>query len=231
MRCFFVMCAALLLAAIGSGCSGRLECSFVSTNITRISVNPTNAKAFPFKCSECYWWIDSDGMLNIAAKGVKSSLLGTIFRGFGGFDSSFLFSMVLGEPSQGVGKDFRANWNTVRGLVNVGPNTTRVKSTYGITGIEHRDGGIIEGAYRINVVAQGPQFLGGWKSASSYLIFGTFRAIRSSERGSPIRVLAEKEGYDRAEFFNMPQKPSKPSGRLATQPVTRKRNLLPDNEN
>jgi len=209
-RYLTLVLGAVTLAATAVGCSGQMECNFISTHFRSISVEPTDAKVIPVTCTECYWWIDSSGLLNVAGKSEqKIGLLGQKV------DRNFYISFVFGEPSQGVGKDFPVQLNTLRGVVKIAGNTSRFKSTYGIAGIENRKGDVIQGAYRTNTVLQSMDLLGEWHSPSSYLLFGTFRATKDPERGPLIRVAAEKEGFARG----YDEKSGKRSDTVTTHPL------------
>ncbi len=174
------------------GCSGRLTCQFISTTTSRIGIEPTDAKVVRLECSQCYWWVDDEGLLNIAGKFEARSLFG------GKFDRALYISFVPGVPSQGVGRDYKVNRNTVRAFVKYPPSMLRLKSTYGIMGVEHRDSGGLVGAFRANMLMQQASYLGGWGKSSPYLVFGTFSAVEDRVKGMSIRSKSEEEGFDRS---------------------------------
>ncbi len=182
----------ILLTPFIIGCAGNADCNFVITNFNTISVDPTDAKAFKFRCNECYWWVDKTGRLNIAGKGINKSLLNSAL------DKEFYISFVLGAPSKGIGKNYKLNYQSVRGLLKMGANIYRFKSTYGILGIENRKNKIIKAAYRANIRVYAARLLGGWSKASPFLMYGTLEAIfDSSGKGQKIRKITEQMGYSR----------------------------------
>jgi len=186
----WVMLAGLLPAF---GCSGRLTSHFVSKNTSTIMVEPTDAKVITLHCDQCYWWIDDQGEFKIAGKGEEFSLLGERYQ------RSFYISFAFDEPSQGIGKNYKANFETVRGLIRRSGSQYRFKSLYGIVGTENRSGERIAGAFRVNVSLQSSSLLGGWSKPSAYLIFGTFNAVHDPQAGARILEVTEADGFDRTD--------------------------------
>lgn len=135
-------------------------------------------------------------------------------------DRRFLVSFVLGEPSQGVGKDYSVNRDTVSGYIKTPWNAYRFNSVYGIVGVEHRAEDRIVGAYRMHVALQPAKFLGGWGQPSPFLLYGTFDAKRNNRAGSAIRTITEENAFERKPST----RPSQTHLRqMTTQPVVRQR--------
>ncbi len=190
MRCFVIalICFPIFLV----GCSGNIECNFVTTNFNSINVEPTDAKVFRFKCDECFWWLDESGRLNIAGKGINKSLINSTL------DREFYISFVLGSPSHGIGKNYKLNSQSIRGLIKMSGNMYRFRSVYGILGIENRKQDLIKGAYRANVRVCAARLLGGWSKSTPFLICGTLQAVPDKEnKGKQIRKITEQMGYSR----------------------------------
>jgi len=204
---------AFLAVVAAAGCTGRLECNFVSTNMTNIMVQPTDAAVIRLQCNECYWWVDEAGRLNVAGKFTQRSPFGKQF------DRQFLISFVLGEPSKGVGKNYSCDQNTVRGQIKTAANMYRFKSVYGILGIEHRSPDVIIGSYRMNIALQSAKFLGGWGPPRPYLMFGKFEAGKNGKLGTPIRKLTEATGLKRRWLT---QTRPRRSGQITTTPITKR---------
>ncbi len=188
----FLSVAVIIVSVFIVGCAGNVECNFVTTNFNLIRVEPTDAKAITLRCSECYWWVDDDGRLNIAGAGVSKSLVNSML------DKEFYISFVLDRPSKGVGKNYRLTSQSVRGLIKTGGAVYRFRSTYGILGSENRKNDIIKAAYRVNIRMYVAKLLGGWSRAVPFIIYGTLEAIPDKEgKGEEIREKTEQEGYSR----------------------------------
>ncbi len=182
----------ILICLVLVGCNGNIDCSFVTTNFNSISIKPTDAKAFRFRCSECYWWVDNSGRLNIAGQHIEKSLINSAL------DKEFYISFVLGSPSRGMGKDYKLNYQSVRGLIKMGGNIYRFRSTRGILGIENEGKELIRAAYRANVRIYVARLLGGWSKGTPFLIYGTLKAVSDKQgKGKQIRKITEDMGYSR----------------------------------
>jgi hypothetical protein len=138
--------------------------------------------------------------LNLSARGIQKSLLGR------NFDREFLMSFILAEPSQGVGKDYPLNTQSVRGYLKLNNNIYRFESIFGILGSENRPSNHLVASYRANIRIQGAKFLGGWSNPVPFLIFGTLEAIPDRQnKGRDILSQTEEDGFERT----MPKAPSK----------------------
>ncbi len=183
-----VSCSTLFLL----GCNGNLRCSFVNTGMNDIAVEPTDARVISMDCTECYWWVDDAGRLNIAGRGIVKSLINARY------DREFYLSFVLDEPSKGMGKNFGLGANSGRGLIKSGGNIYRLQTTYGILGSENRKSDVIVAAYRTNISLHAAKFFGGWSKPHPFVIFGTLTAVPDrNNMGQEIRRRTEEEGFDR----------------------------------
>lgn len=175
-----------------TGCNGNVRCNFVSQNMSSIRVEPTDARSVKLTANECYWWVDDRGRLNLAARGIQKSLLGR------NFDREFLMSFILTEPSQGVGKDYPLNTQSVRGYLKLNNNVYRFESIFGILGSENRPNNRLVASYRANIRIQGAKFFGGWSNPVPFLIFGTLEAIPDRRnKGRDILLQTEEDGFER----------------------------------
>lgn len=181
----------VVATALTAGCSGRMTCHFVTLNMKSIAVEPTDAKVTPMECTTCTWWVDDQGRLNVAGWFQNASLLDKRL------DRTFYLSFVLGRPSKGVGKNYIANLSTARAYIKTPLNVYGLKSSYGIVGIEHRNGDTLVGAFRINARLYARRFLGGWTTGSPYLLFGTFQAVKDTGQGRTIREATEADTFER----------------------------------
>ena len=185
----------LLCTALLTGCSGNLQCFFVSANMSSIMVKPTDARSVKFEASQCYWWVDKDNHTNVAGQGIAKSILGP------NFDREFYISFVLDTPSKGVGKNYQLTPTSVRGLIKIANNLYRFTSTYGILGSENYKKDQLRCAFRANSNLNGAQLFGGWSSNLPFLIYGNLVAVPDqNEKGKSIREKTEKEGTKRTVF-------------------------------
>ena len=200
------------------GCGIALQANFFKADMNRISVEPTDAKILTIEADECYWWVENDGILHVAARGRTKSLLGPHL------DRDFDLSFVLGPASRGSGKDFSATSETARGMIRTASGIYRMRSAYGIVGIEHRPGNRIVGAYRMFVGLQGVKYLGGWTQPNSFVLFGNFTAEENADRGREILRATEEDGFERTSRSGPPDRFSRSRPAPATrtiQPSTR----------
>jgi hypothetical protein len=180
-----------ILAGLLAGCGGTIRGHIVSQNMTNIRVEPTDAKSVRLDANECYWWVDEAGRVNIAGKGVKKSLLG-------GREQEFAISFTLGEPSQGVGKDYSLQRGKLLGYIKTHGNIYRFQNIYGILGSENRERDRIVAAYRCSVQLQGAGLLGGWSGPVLFLTYGTLKALPDSDgRGAAIQSEIVENYFDR----------------------------------
>jgi hypothetical protein len=178
-----------------TGCTGTVKCSLVSNNMSDITVEPTDARTITLDCPECYWWVDEDNRVNIAGRKIARSLINSRY------DFEFYITFVLGEPSQGVGKNYQLNQTSIRGLVKSGGNILRFQGTYGILGSENRKSDTLISAYRSGIGICSSKLFGGWSNPVPFLIYGTLTAVPDREnKGKSWRKLTEAEGYER-KFF------------------------------
>jgi hypothetical protein len=171
---WFVACLPIFTGFL-AGCAGNVRCNFVSQNMESIRVEPTDARSFELDATECYWWVDDQKQLNIAGQGRLKSLLGKQY------DREFAIFFKPGQPSQGVGKDYRLLRDTVQGYIQVGANLHRFESTYGLLGTENRPGEHLVAAYRCGIRIQSAKLFGGWSSGVPFLIYGTMEAVPNQE--------------------------------------------------
>lgn len=196
----------LAIAALTAGCTGSGRVNFVSLNMT--DIDPPPAKAWQFDATECYWWLDDLGDLNIALRSVRdAALLGKLGR------VELYVSFVLDTPPAGSGRNYPIRQREVRAVALNAMQTHRFTSFAGIAGVSTRPDQRYRGSFRVwmhahselsmlNVMPNRP---------SPLLCFGTFEAVHDPARGRALRERSESSGFAR------PAKPGA-SGRATTKP-------------
>jgi len=175
-----------------TGCSGQMNTTFVSNNMSDIAVEPTDARTVRMDCTECYWWTDKDNRVCLSGRGMVKSLIHSRY------DREFILSFVLDTPSQGMGKNYQLTHTSTRGMIRSGGNIYRFQGTYGIMGTENRNSDRLIGAYRSGITINAAKLFGGWSKPVPFLIFGTFTAVPDREgRGAGWRNQTEADGYVR----------------------------------
>jgi hypothetical protein len=164
--------ATLLSLFLGwmTGCAGNVRSTFVSQNMNAISVDPPDTRSAQLNANQCYWWIDEKGQLNIAARDEQKSIFGRQF------DREFAICFVPGQPSNGVGKDYRITHGRIKGYLRFGTALHRFESTYGLIGIENRPKDILIASFRSGLQIQSSKLLGGWSNGILFYCFGTLEA-------------------------------------------------------
>jgi hypothetical protein len=120
-------------------------------------------------------------------------------------------SLVLGEPSAGVGKNYRVDRKVVRASYHRGLSSHRFRSTKGIVAVRDRASHVYEGTFRIWALHSSSGVLAGWSRAGPYLLLGRFHAVHNPEAGRPIQAETEYGIWARPQ----------PTSRPATRPSTR----------
>lgn len=193
-RCGVAIVRVLLLSScmVMVGCQGHAKVRMVSTNLTRVSLMEANTSVLSLDCDRCVHWIDQAGRLNIGLSLQQGSILGRAFS------RELFISFVLDKPTAGVGKDYRAGRDTLRGYYREGPKIYRFRSLYGAVAIENRSGQQLAGAFRIRLSLRSSQWLGSWSRSLPFLIFGTFQATPDrADLGRTIRQETEVKGWIR----------------------------------
>lgn len=172
--------AGLVLLA---GCSGsaRVQVTSLATN----AIDPPAAEIVNFNPDRCWWWLDEHGRLCIAMQQDRPSLLGPIAH------ATFRMSLVLGEPSAGVGKNYGVDRYAMRASYHQGPSSHRFRSTQGVVAVRDRANQVYEGTFRMWALHQSSGVLAGWGRAGPYLFLGRFRAVHNPEAGQTIRAETE----------------------------------------
>jgi hypothetical protein len=175
------------------------------TSLTASAIDPPTAEIVNFDPDRCWWWLDEYGRLCIAMQQDRLSLLGPIAH------ATFRMSLVLGEPSAGVGKNYRVDRNAMRASYHHGPSSHRFRSTKGIVAVRDRANHVYEGTFRMWALHSSSGVLAGWSRAGPYLFLGRFRAVYNPEAGRTVRAETE---------YGMWARPQ-PTTQPATGPSTR----------
>lgn len=174
------------------GCTGSGRVNFVSLNMTEI--DPPPAKAWQFDATECYWWLDDQGDLNVALRSVRdAALLGKLGR------VELCLSFVLDAPPAGSGRNYPIRQREVRAVALNAMQSHRFTSFAGIAGVTTQPNKGLHGSFRVwmhahselsmfNVMPNRP---------SPLLCFGTFEAVHDPVRGRALRERTESSGFAR----------------------------------
>jgi hypothetical protein len=194
---------ALPVIWLAAGCTGSATIQFVSLHHEEI--DPPTTKVWRFDASECYWWLDDAGELNVAMKCRQHNLL----LGHWG-DVELDLSFVLGEPPAGSGRNYPIRRRHTRSRFVSALQSQRLTSQAGIVGVIVEDGGAIRGSFRIWMMPQKQLRLFDFfpQQSGQLLCFGTFHAVEDAARGRAIRAHCEAEGWTRPARKPIPvQKP------------------------
>lgn len=192
-------CAVAGLLISGFGCSGSATVQFVSLHASEI--DPPPAKVFRYESQETYWWIDSEGKLNIALRCKKrNAFLGR----FGVQD--FVMSIMPGEPPAGSGRNYAIRRRDVRAVVDSALQRQRLNAYAGVLDVLVDDARHVHGSFRIwmrpqrqpNLLSILPQRPG------NLLCFGTFKAVLDARRGRALRAVCESQGRARPPTRRLP---------------------------
>ena len=188
--------------ALLAGCNGSARVQV--TSLTTRAIDPPAAEIVNFNPDRCWWWLDEHGRLCIAMQQDRLSLLGPITH------ATFRMSFVLGEPSAGVGKNYRVDRNVMRASYHQGPSSHRFRSTQGVVAVRDRANKVYEGTFRIWALHRSSGILAGWSRAGPYLLLGRFRAMHNPQAGQTVRAETEYGIWARPQ----------PTTRPATRPST-----------
>jgi len=198
----------LTLVAL-SGCQGQAKVTLVGMNLRSVTLQQTDTKVLALHCTRAVHFIDQAGRLNIAAEGRWPSILGRAHS------REFYISFLLDKPTAGVGKNYRANRNTVRGYYRQGPHLYRFNSLYGAIAIDNQPQDQLAGAFRITVHLCSSAWLTDWSKPLPFLMFGNFLAKPdTADQGPTILQQTEAKGFTRKH------KPLPPI--ISSQPTFRK---------
>ncbi len=215
-RCGVAIAQALLLLSLLAtvGCQGHARVRIISTNLSRVSLLEANTSVLTLDSDRCVHWIDQAGRLNIGLSIQQGSILGRAHS------RELFISFVLDKPTAGVGRDYRANRDTLRGYYREGPKAYRFRSLYGAVAIENRSNQQLAGAFRIRLSLRASQWLGSWSRSLPFLIFGTFQATPDrADRGRTIRQKTEVEGWTREVELLVPAPPLEQEQPTITAPI------------
>lgn len=198
----------LASVALLVGCSGSARVQV--TSLTPRAIDPPAAKIVTFDPDRCWWWLDEHGRLCIAMQQDRLSLLGPIAH------ATFRMSLVLGEPSAGVGKNYRVDRHVMRASYHQGPNSHRFRSTQGIVAVRDRANHVYEGTFRMWAMHQASGVLAGWGRAGPYLLLGRFRAVHNPQAGQAIQAETEYGMWARPQPTSRPTTRPSPASPAAT---------------
>lgn len=196
-----VIVAAVVCVCV-MGCSGSAEIRM--TSLSASAIDPPLTEVTSFSASECYWWLDGVGDMNIAIRGTKQNLLlGKLGK------QSLIISFALDEPPAGSGRNYTVRSRESRTVLASPLMTQRLASYAGIVSTLVDDGETIHGSFRIlTKLRDDPGLLSFLpRSQGSVLVFGTYKAVRNAERGLAIRRESEMYGWGRAVKTKKKQSP------------------------
>lgn len=189
--------AALLLPL--SACAGQAHLELIS--LQHSAIDPPPAATYAYEASECYWWQDDDGDLNVAMR----------------FDPFYPFvpvrpitlqvSFVLNGAPAGSGKNYIVRNREIRGVFRAGVERHCFTSDAGICGVSRWKGNRLKGSFRLWMTHHpGPGLLDLFPRQPGPVLFhGTFEAVPDARgRGRAIREETEAHGWNR------PEKPKPP---------------------
>ena len=166
-----------------AGCTGSATIQFVSLNVTNI--DPPPAKAWRYDAREAFWWVDSEGDLNISLRCRRRN----VFPGELG-KADLMLCLRPGQPPAGSGRNYKLHQRETRTAWKSALVDQHLTSYAGVMTVIVDDEDHIHGSFRIwmrsqprlNLFALLPQRPG------SFLCFGTFEAVKGESRGSAIQA-------------------------------------------
>lgn len=189
--------AALLLPL--SACAGRAHLELIS--LQHAAIDPPPAATYAYEASECYWWQDDEGDLNIAMQ----------------FDPFYPFapvrpitlqvSFALDGAPVGSGKNYIVRNREIRGVFRAGVERHWFTSDAGICGVTRWKHDRLKGSFRLWMTHHpGPGLFDLFPRQPGPVLFhGTFEAVPDTRgRGRAIREKTESHGWNR------PEKPKPP---------------------
>ena len=185
-----VVCGLCLTASLlAVGCAGGGRVGLVALDYQ--SIDPLAPQVSQLDVDRCYWWTDEDGKAWVAMECVTRPLLGMVgpFR--------FQMSLVLDKLPAGKERNYTVAKRELRALARLGPMESRFVSVAGVVGLHRDSEDRLRGSFRLRVSRAVSQLLGGWSPPSSYLMFGSFQAVRNAERGQAIVAATESQGWER----------------------------------
>ena len=182
----FLGCA-LLLAL--SGCRGHGVVHLVPTGSAKISM--TKPLLLEIHPTECYYWVTDENQLCIAMRQNKHSLLGKWGR------REFILSMVLEGVPAGVGRNYKANRQTMRAHRHKGLSHARLASFAGIVSVWGFDQKKLRGRFRFSTKQQTYSVLTGWGSNRGLLVVGEFTTVPNRKEGEALLARTEERGMQR----------------------------------
>jgi len=181
--------AAVALISCTGGCSGRASLHLIPLGNRAIDASgPLISRVSP---TECYYWLNDEGELCIAMRGVKRAAFDRRF------DQEFIASFVLDAPPAGEARNYRVSRRTVRMRSHAGFTHTRSASLNGIVGVWNYDRTTLRGRFRFTVKQQSYSVLVGWGGNTQVLYVGEFSAIPHPMRGEKLLARTEEDAMNR----------------------------------
>lgn len=196
--------AALALWGFAAGCGGSAKLNLVSLNLTNI--DPPAPKTYTYEPSECYYWLDASGQLNIAMKFETIGMLIPLTK------VTLAASFVLPGPPAGSGRDYTVTSSReARMRFDSVAEQHAFTSAAGVVSVVRRQPGRFQGSFRllmqhfpgVSLFSLLPQRPG------TFLLYGTFNAIEDAAHGQKVLAASEAGGFERP--------PARPG--LATAPA------------
>ena len=184
-----LLVAAGLLLAAGSGCTGHSRLEFIPLSCR--TVEPPPARTTALRAGRCYWWQDEYGQVWVAMEHENRSALGR-YASF-----ALRLSLVLDKLPAGRARDYTLTRRSFRGVFRSPTGESRFISTAGAATLQSPSGNRLRGSFRLLGQRQASRVLGDWGPPSSYLIQGTFEAVRDEVRGGRILADTESQGWGR----------------------------------
>jgi len=204
---YCVLLLSVTWSALLTGCSGQATISAVP--FMRTDFAPTEQAVETIAANEAYYWLDDDGMLNIALRRYVPSVWDSAF------DEIWVMSLKLEGLPAGSERLYRLGSQSVRQASSHGGLHYRSASLMGVAVAEAPCDGRLEG--RLHAVVRRQQFsvLTGWTPdifrAPMVVMTGTFEAVHNSATGREIRERATADGFGRIEVRRRRRITSRPS--------------------
>jgi len=197
-----IVAAAVCVGVVG--CSGSGSAEIRMTPLSVSDIDPPTTDVTSFSASECYWWLDGVGDVNIAIRCTKQNLL---LGKFG--KQSLIISFALDEPPAGSGRNYKVRSRESRTVLGSPLMTQRFASYAGIVSTLVDDAETIHGSFRmLTKLRDDPGLLSFLPpSQGSVLVFGTYKAVRDADRGLAIRRESETYGWGRSVKTKKKQSP------------------------
>lgn len=178
----------ILGAVLLTGCAGRLE--LIALNYT--AIDPPAARTWRIPVSAATWSAGADGTVWVTFRRAGSALLPKALR------QKLDFSLRISALPAGPARNERADADTLRLRVEVGPFEGRFESRRGIIAVYRVSERRLRLTMRLMTSRRMEQLLGGWGKPADYLLFGTFEAERVDVVPRDVIERTEDQGFERA---------------------------------